>query len=182
MPLLYIKALHIIFVTTWFAGLFYIVRLFIYHAEAEKKPEPDRTILQTQYKLMEWRLWYIITWPSSLLAMGFGFWLFYEMSYWLQPWMHLKLAFVFGLFGYQIVCQRIFNNFRKDVIKWSSMKLRMWNEVATLFLFAIVFLVVMKDMLSWVYGLVGLIALSAMMMLGIKIYRKLRAGNGESEV
>jgi len=182
MPFLFIKALHIIFVITWFAGLFYIVRLFIYHAEAEKKPEPDRTILQTQYKLMEWRLWYIITWPSSILAMGFGFWMFYEMNYWLQPWMLLKLAFVAGLFGYQIVCQRILNNFRKGEVKWSSMKLRMWNEVATLFLFVIVFLVVMKDMLSWVYGLVGLIALSAMMMLGIKIYRKLRAGNRNPEI
>ena len=182
MPLLFIKALHIIFVITWFAGLFYIVRLFIYHAEAEHKPEPDRSILQKQYKLMEWRLWYIITWPSSILAMGFGFWLFYEMSYWLQPWMHLKLAFVAGLFGYQLVCQRIFTNFSKDEVKWSSVKLRMWNEVATLFLFAIVFLVVLKDMLSWVYGLVGLIALAAMMMLGIRIYRKRRSGTGEPNV
>lgn len=182
MPLLFIKALHIIFVITWFAGLFYIVRLFIYHAEAEHKPEPDRSILQKQYKLMEWRLWYIITWPSSILAMGFGFWLFYEMSYWLQPWMHLKLAFVTGLFGYQLVCQRIFTNFSNDEVKWSSVKLRMWNEVATLFLFAIVFLVVLKDMLSWVYGLVGLIALAAMMMLGIRIYRKRRSGTGEPNV
>jgi putative membrane protein len=62
------------------------------------------------------------------------------------------------------------------------MKLRIWNEVATLFLFAIVFLVVMKDMLSWVYGLIGLIALAVIMMLGIKIYRKLRIGKGDSEV
>ena len=181
MPLLYIKALHIIFVITWFAGLFYIVRLFIYHAEAEQKPEPDRSILQEQYKLMEWRLWYIITWPSSILAIGFGFWLFYEMSYWLQPWMHLKLAFVAGLFGYQLVCQRILSNFRKDEVKWSSTKLRMWNEVATLFLFAIVFLVVMKDMLSWVYGLIGLVILAIMMMLGIRIYKRLRQNSSSPE-
>ncbi|MFT4680507.1 MAG: putative membrane protein [Flavobacteriales bacterium] len=184
MPYEYIKALHIIFVITWFAGLFYIVRLFIYHAEAEKKPEPDRTILQTQYKLMEWRLWYIITWPSSILALVFGCTLFYlNPGLLLVPAMQLKLVFVAGLFCYQLVCQRILSNFRKGEVNWSSMKLRMWNEVATLFLFAIVFLVVLKDMLSWVYGLVGLIALAAMMMLGIKIYRKLRAGKGgDSEV
>ncbi|MFT4525257.1 MAG: putative membrane protein [Bacteroidia bacterium] len=184
MPYEYIKALHIIFVITWFAGLFYIVRLFIYHAEAEKKPEPDRTILQTQYKLMEWRLWYIITWPSSILALVFGSTLFYlNPGLLLVPAMQLKLIFVAGLFAYQIGCHRILNNLRKGDVNWSSMKLRMWNEVATLFLFAIVFLVVLKDMLSWVYGLVGLIALAAMMMLGIKIYRKLRAGKGgDSEV
>jgi putative membrane protein len=183
MPLLYIKALHIIFVITWFAGLFYIVRLFIYHVEAEKKSEPDRTILQTQFKMMEWRLWYIITWPSSILALAFGTTLFYlNPGLLLVPAMQLKLVFVAGLFGYQIICHRILNNFRKGEVKWSSMKLRIWNEVATLFLFAIVFLVVMKDMLSWVYGLIGLIALAVIMMLGIKIYRKLRIGKGDSEV
>ena len=96
--------------------------------------------------------------------------------------MLLKLAFVTGLFGYQLVCQRIFTKFRKDEVTWSSMKLRLWNEVATLFLFAIVFLVVMKDTRSWVYGLVGLVLLALMMMLGIKIYRRLRSGNEGSEV
>ena len=70
----YLKALHIIFVVTWFAGLFYIVRLFIYHSEAESKPEPERSILQKQYKLMEKRLWYGITWPSMILTITFGSW------------------------------------------------------------------------------------------------------------
>lgn len=177
MPIPYIKALHIIFVTTWFAGLFYIVRLFIYHAEAETLPEPNKTILQTQYKLMEWRLWYIITWPSCILTLGFGTWLLFSMNLWLHPWMLLKIAFVAGLLGYQLICQRILSSFRKNKVTWSSFKLRMWNEVATLFLFAIVFLVVMKDMLSWVYGLVGLVALAGIMMLGIRIYKNLRQNN-----
>ena len=64
----YIKSLHLIFVITWFAGLFYIVRLFVYHIEANNKPSPEKEILIKQYKLMSYRLWYIITWPSAVLA------------------------------------------------------------------------------------------------------------------
>ena len=70
----YVLSLHIIFIVTWFAGLFYIVRLFIYHTEAEAKPEPEKSILQNQYKIMEKRLWYGITWPSLVLTLIFGPW------------------------------------------------------------------------------------------------------------
>ena len=93
MDFLYVKALHIIFVVTWFAGLFYIIRLFIYHIEAEKKLDPAKEILQTQYKLMSKRLWYIITWPSAILASFFAFWMLYQSPYYLsEPWMHVNLA------------------------------------------------------------------------------------------
>ena len=71
----YIKALHLIFVVTWFAGLFYIPRLFIYHIEAAAKPSPDKEILSNQLKLMTKRLWYIITWPSAVLCTVFAIWL-----------------------------------------------------------------------------------------------------------
>ncbi len=95
----YIKALHLIFVITWFAGLFYIPRLFIYHIEASEKPEPENSILTTQLKLMTKRLWYIITWPSAVLATIFAVWLLILVPVWLQmPWMHVKLAFVVLLF------------------------------------------------------------------------------------
>ena len=81
----YALALHIIFVVTWFAGLFYIVRLFIYHTEAEQKAEPEKSILQTQYKLMEKRLWYGITWPSMILTLIFGPWVMsYNFSYYIS--------------------------------------------------------------------------------------------------
>ena len=100
-----IKALHIIFVVTWFAGLFYIFRLFVYHAEAqEKKEELEREILIKQYKIMEWRLWYIITWPSAILTLIWGVWLLYfNPGYLSQPWMLLKLFFVFCLFGFAMM-------------------------------------------------------------------------------
>ena len=107
----YIKALHLIFVITWFAGLFYIVRLFVYHAEAKQKPQPEQDILIKQYQLMQYRLWYIITWPSAILASVFAYWmLFFTESgtFWLtQPWMHVKLAFVLLLYIYHLKCHFI---------------------------------------------------------------------------
>ena len=175
MDFLYVKALPIIFVITWFAGLFYIVRLFIYHVEAEKKEEPAREILQTQYKLMSKRLWYIITWPSAILASVFAFWMLYKNPYYLQmSWMHIKLTFVFALYFYHFSCQKIFNQLQKNIIKYSALQLRIWNEVATIFLFAIVFLVTLQNAINWVWGVVGIILFGVLMMFAIKLYKKVR--------
>lgn len=171
---LYIKALHIIFVVTWFAGLFYMARLFIYSTEANEKEEPDRSILSEQLLLMQQRLWYIIAWPSAILTLIFGTWLIYELNYWLQPWMHLKFLFVVGLFMYHLICGRIHAKMKKGIYKYSSTKLRIWNEGATLFLFAIVFIVVLKNTLSWIWGLLGLLLIGAILMLGIRLYKKLK--------
>lgn len=176
MGLLYVKALHIIFVVTWFAGLFYIVRLFIYQTEAEGKEEPAKEILQTQYKLMSKRLWYIITWPSAILATFFGLWmLFATPSYLTFGWMHVKLSFVIALFFYHGACHKIFLQLQQDEIKYTSFKLRIWNEVATIILFAIVFLVVLKSAISWVWGVIGIILFGALLMLSIKLYKSIRA-------
>ena len=178
MDLAYIKALHIIFVVTWFAGLFYIVRLFIYFAEAEEKEETAKTILQTQYKLMSKRLWYIITWPSAILASFFAFWMLYlEPSYLLMPWMHVKLSFVLALYFYHAGCHKVFVQQQKGIVKFTSFKLRIWNEVATILLFAIVFLVVLKSTISWVWGVVGIILFGLLIMLGIKLYKNIRKKN-----
>jgi putative membrane protein len=175
MELLYIKALHIIFVVTWFAGLFYIVRLFIYHVEAEKKPEPDKKILQTQYKLMSKRLWYIITWPSAILASVFAFWMLYLNPYYLEnTWMLVKLAFVFALYFYHGYCQKIYSNLQKDIVKYSAFMLRLFNEVSTIILFAVVFLVSVKSAISWVWGVIGIILFGVLLMLSIKLYKRIR--------
>ncbi len=176
MDFLYIKALHIIFVVTWFAGLFYIIRLFIYHVEAEKKMAPAKEILQTQYKLMSKRLWYIITWPSAILASLFAFWMLYESPYYLsEPWMHVKLAFVLALYFYHYSCHRIYKQLQNDIIKYSAFKLRLWNEVATIILFAIVFLVTLKSAINWVWGVVGILLFGILLMLFIRLYKKIRA-------
>ena len=174
---LYVLALHIIFVVTWFAGLFYIVRLFVYHAEAEKKPSPEKEILQAQYKIMEKRLWYGITWPSLFGTYIFGGWLLYERyGINIPDWLLLKLCFVFGLTLYHIQCHVMFGKFQKDIIKYSSFKLRMWNEVATLFLVAIVFIVELRDTFSFVKGILGLILFGVTIYLAIKIYKSKRKG------
>ena len=178
MDISYLKALHIIFVITWFAGLFYIVRLFIYFAEAAKKEDPIKDILQTQYKLMSKRLWYIITWPSAVLASLFAFWMLYlEPSYLLMPWMHVKLSFVLALYFYHAGCHKVFIQQQKGIVKFTSFKLRIWNEVATILLFAIVFLVVLKSTISWVWGVVGIILFGLLIMLGIKLYKNIRKKN-----
>ncbi len=171
----YIKALHLIFVVTWFAGLFYIVRLFVYHAEAKQKPEPEQSILIKQYQLMQYRLWYIITWPSAILASFFAFWLLYLIPAWLeQNWMWVKLGFVFLLYVYHFKCHLIFKDLQSNLVKHSSNFFRLWNEGATLILFAVVFLVILKNAINWIYGVVGIILFSILIMLGYKFYKNYR--------
>ncbi|EQC49580.1 TIGR00701 family protein [Bacteriovorax sp. BSW11_IV] len=171
----YLKALHIIFVVTWFAGLFYIVRLFIYHTEANELEETKKEILQNQFKIMEKRLWYGITWPSCVLTILFGLSLFHNFFPLTDhPWLIVKLCFVFGLFLYHLSCGYILKNLQCNKFPLSSTKLRVWNEVATIFLVAIVFLVVLKDVLSMANGIIGLIIFTGALMLGIKGYKKLR--------
>ena len=178
MNILYLKALHIIFVVTWFAGLFYIVRLFVYHSEADKKPEPERSILINHFKKAEKPLWYGITWPSMIGTYVFGFWLAYEKFGFSFPgWLLIKLAFVFGLTVYHLQCGVMFKKFQRDVIAYSSFKLRLWNEVATLFLVAIVFIVVIQDNGNWLWEIIGLIIFAILLLLAINVYRKKRKSN-----
>lgn len=174
----YIKSLHLIFVITWFAGLFYIVRLFVYHIEANDRPSPEKEILIKQYKLMSYRLWYIITWPSAVLATIFAVTLLFLMPEWLQqPWMHVKLTFVFLLFLYHFKCQSIFKQLQNDEVKYSTGFMRMWNEGATIILFAVVFLVILKSAINWIFGVVGIIVFSILLMLGYKFYKRIREKN-----
>lgn len=167
----YIKALHIIFVVTWFAGLFYIVRLFIYSAEANLKSEPERSILFKQLALMQNRLWYIITWPSAILTIIFGGWLWYLYGS-LPTWLLVKLCFVAGLFLYHLSLHVILRQQEKGIFKYSSQQLRGWNEVATLFLVIIVMLAVVKQMLSVAWAIGGMVAFAIVLMIAIKLYKK----------
>ena len=160
---------------TWFAGLFYIPRLFIYHIEASQKPSPDKEILSDQLKLMTKRLWYIITWPSAILCTLTAIWLLILMPAWLQqPWMHVKLAFVLLLFGYHFKCHQIFKQLQRDEVKYTSKFMRIWNEVATIILFAVVFLVILKSSIHWIFGVLSLLGLGGLLMLGIKLYQRWR--------
>lgn len=169
----YIKALHIIFVVTWFSGLFYIVRLFVYSAEANEKPEPDKSILLKQLGIMQKRLWYGITWPSAILTLVFGTWM--GILYGALPtWLLVKLFFVAGLLTYHFTLHFIFRQQQKGIFKWTSQRLRIWNEVATIFLIAIVMLAVVKQLLSLAWSIGVLIAFVLILLSGIRIYKRYR--------
>ncbi len=171
----YIKALHIIFVVTWFAGLFYIVRLFIYQTEAMERPDEERRILKPQLDLMANRLWFIITWPSAILTLVLGVWvLSYRVGYLEMGFMQAKLVFVALLYLYHFICHRLYKELQQGRTRWTSTQLRIWNEASTVLLFAIVFLIVVKTTLSFVWGITGIIGLGITLMLAIRLYKKYR--------
>lgn len=177
---LYLKALHIIFIVTWFAGLFYMPRLFIYNTEAEEKTEPEKQILHRNFSVMMKRLWFGITWPSAILTLIFGpLVLFY--GDWNKTlfnpegrWLLIKLIFVILLYLYFISLHLIFKQQMKGLFRYSSQKLRAWNEVATIFLIAIVFLATVKESLSFIWGLIGLLLFIVLLMTAIRMYKKIR--------
>ncbi|WP_026725565.1 CopD family protein [Flavobacterium sasangense] len=174
----YIKSLHLIFVVTWFAGLFYIVRLFVYHAEAKQKSQPEQDILIKQYQLMQYRLWYIITWPSAILASLFAFWmLYFKYGLIYADYFQVKLCFVFLLYLYHLKCHQIFKQLQKNEVKHSGNFFRIWNEGATIILFAVVFLIIVRDAINWIFGVVGILTFSILLMLGFKLYKKIREKN-----
>ena len=121
------------------------------------------------------RLWYGITWPSAIITLGLGVAMLINQPQWLAlGFMHLKLTLVFFLYAYHFSLQYLFNQLKKDVVKYSSQQLRIWNEVATLFLISIVFIIVLKDSLQMLWGLVGLVAVTLLILIGIRIYKKMR--------
>lgn len=169
----YVKALHIIFIVTWFAGMFYIVRLFIYNTEANEKEGLEKEILQKQFSIMIKRLWLGITWPSAILTIIFGGWIAYILGG-VPSWLWVKLGFVCGLYAYHFTLQKIYSDEMKGIFKYTSNQLRIWNEVATVFLIAIVMIVTVKSSLSWIWGVIGLLLFTAALMAAIKIYKKIR--------
>lgn len=175
MTFLYLKAVHIIFIVTWFAGLFYIPRLFVYIIESHEKPEPEKSILLKQLKNMASRLWFAITWPSAIITLILGASLLINQPTYLQyGFMHIKLTFVFFLYVYHLSLHYLFTQLKKDIVKFSSTQMRLWNEVSTLFLISIVFLIVLKDALSVVWGIAGLLIVTFLIIMGIRIYKKYR--------
>lgn len=177
---LYLKALHIIFVVTWFAGLFYMPRLFIYATEAGGKPEAVRDALREQFSVMMKRLWYGITWPSAILTLLLGTTVLFNGK-WNEivftpegRWLLIKLIFVVLLYVYHWSLHRIFKQQIRGEYRYNSQQLRIWNEIATIFLIAIVMLVVVKQSMSLLWGLVGLAVFIALLMSAIRIYKLLR--------
>lgn len=179
----YLKALHIIFVVTWFAGMFYMPRLFIYNTEANEKEEAAKNILHEQFSVMMKRLWFGITWPSAMLTLIFGLIVLFEGG-WNKilfteqaRWLLVKLCFVLLLYVYHFSIHKIFKQQITGLFKYTSQQLRIWNEVATIFLVAIVMLATVKQSISFVWGLLGLTGFIILLMSAIKIYKIIRLKN-----
>ncbi|BAZ45849.1 CHP701-containing protein [Chondrocystis sp. NIES-4102] len=174
------KAFHLIGVVVWFAGLFYLVRLFVYHAEAEQEPEPARSILKKQYELMEKRLYSIITTPGMLVtvAMAIGL-ISTEPEILKSSWLHIKLAFVLLLIGYHHFCKRIMKKLAAGECQWTGQQFRALNEAPTILLVLIVLLAVFKnnlplDITTWL-----VVALVIAMVASIQLYAKKRRQDKE---
>lgn len=176
---LYIKALHLIFVITYFAGLFYMPRLMVYLVEAADRPQAESDIIMPQLQLMMRRLWQIITVPSAILGLIFGLWMLWTNPFLLgESWMLVKLVFVGLLVLYHIKTHRFYKGFLQGNCHRSARFFRIWNEGATLILFAVIFLAILKDSIHWIFGLLGLFGLAFLLMLGIRLYKRHRNKNG----
>ncbi|MEO0407281.1 MAG: protoporphyrinogen oxidase HemJ, partial [Cyanobacteria bacterium P01_A01_bin.135] len=174
---------HVVGVVVWFAGLFYLVRLFVYHVEADAKPEPARSILQEQYTLMEKRLLRIITTPGMIVTvvMAVGI-LWQEPAVLHDWWLHAKLALVAVLMGYHHYCSRLMKQLERGECKWSSKQFRALNELPTLLLVAIVMLAIFKNSFPTSASSYLIVGLVVVMAASIQFYaRKRRLDRERSE-
>ena len=162
---LIVKALHIIGVVCWFAGLFYIVRLFIYHVEANDRPPVEAKILTDQFKIMERRLWYGITVPSMWVTTLMGGYLVGVSISWTMPWFHIKALGLFGLFWYHHRCGQLRKELEMNIFSKTSPQLRAFNEIPTVLLFLIVFAVVIKSPIHIAYSMLGFVVFAAILFL-----------------
>ena len=177
------KAFHLIGIVVWFAGLFYLVRLFVYHAEASEQPEPAQTILKNQYQLMEKRLYNIITTPGMAVTVVMAIGLIYtEPEILKSGWLHIKLTFVVVFLAYHFYCGRIMKQLAKNECQWTGQQFRALNEAPTVLLVVIVLLAVFKnnlplDLTTWL-----IVALVIAMAASIQLYAKKRRQDREKSL
>lgn len=177
MALLLFKSLHIVGFVAWFAGLFYLVRIFVYHAEALAKPQPERDVLSRQFNLMEWRVYRIILGPAVVLTWACGTaMLFFYGREWLTVnwWMHIKLLLLVLLTGYHHSCKGIIRKMERGEVPFTSFQFRLLNEVPTIFLVAIVLLAVYRNGLNALYAFAGMIAFGFLLFIAAKMYKQRR--------
>ena len=176
--------MHLIAMVAWFAGLFYLVRLFVYHTEAFSKENPEKDILCTQYGIMEERLFKIICQPALGLVWIFGLAMIFHNGWdWFKenPWLHVKIAMVFGLSIYHEYNKKIIKKLKKGEFIMSPFKFRLYNEVPTLFLLGIVLLAVYKNLLNFGYTFIGILAFGVVLFLIAKAYKNKRLKSSKSE-
>ena len=179
---LWLKTFHVTGVVVWFAGLFYLVRLFIYHVEADALSPDAQAVLKPQYVLMEKRLANIITTPGMVVTVAMAIGLLVTNPGWLhQGWMHVKLAFVALLLAYHLFCYRLMGQLEQGICTWSSGKLRALNEAPTLLLVVIVMLAVFKGQFPTGSATWLVVALVVFMALAIQLYARKRRRDAEQQ-
>ena len=179
---LWFKTLHIVGVVVWFAGLFYLVRLFIYHREAAELEPPIREAFEAQYSVMERRLANIITTPGMVVAVSMALGLLSVNPAWLhQGWMHAKLAFVAALLAYHAFCYRLMGQLQRGACTWSGRQLRALYELPSLLLVVVVMLVVFKNQFPTGAATWFLVALVIAMAASIQFYARWRRLRSEKE-
>ncbi|MFT5883911.1 MAG: putative membrane protein [Arcticibacterium sp.] len=172
---LYFKAFHIIGFVSWFAGMFYLVRIFVYHTEANEKPEHIKEDWKTQFTKMAWRVYKIICNPAMIVTWTFGLLMLITNPEILsQNWIKVKLVLLLLLTFYQLYCKRIIKKQEAGIETFTSFQFRLLNELPTLFLISIVLLAVVKDVLNFVYLFSGVLAFGFILYLSAKAYKKFR--------
>ena len=173
-----IKAIHIIFMVSYFAGIFYLVRLFVYYKDTDEFEENKKQVLREQYVFMARRLWNIITVPAGVIMLISGVVLVYlNFGLMKTPWFHLKLTFLVGLALYHYWCWKKVLQIKMlsgNILPIANIKLRQANEIATFLLFLIVFTVILKSMVIsfWWQLIVGFIILVLLIMTTVKLVNK----------
>ncbi len=175
---LWFKSLHIIGVIVWFSGLFYLVRLFIYHEESRSMEDELKIAFNNQYTLMEKRLANIITTPGMILALSMAICMVIIQPSWLsEKWLQIKITFVLGLVIYHYFCYKIMNSLQNGTSNISAKNLRLLNELPTLLLFIIVLLVIFKNNFPTSIATWSVVGLIIFMLASIQLYAKIRKKN-----
>ena len=175
-----IKAVHIIFMVSYFAGIFYLVRIFVYYKDTDAFDEMKQKILREQYVFMARRLWNIITVPAGIIMLLSGLtMIFLNFGLMKTPWFHLKLTFLIGLAIYHYWCWKKvlqIKNLSGNILPIENIKLRQANEIATFILFLVVFTVILKSWVLeyWWQLITGFIVLVVAIMLTVKLVNKAR--------
>lgn len=175
-----LKAIHIIFMVSYFAGIFYLIRLYVYYIDAKDKPKPEREILRKQYIYMISRLWDIITVPAGIIMLITGIFMMIntkgDISFYIlrEPWFHIKLVFVSCLGVYHYWSWKCIKRIKKGTFHTTSVHLRMMNEVATIILFAVIFIVIFKQyfMGMWLSLLISFVVLVFVIMMVVKFVNR----------
>lgn len=171
------KIVHIIGFVAWFAGLFYLVRMFVYHTEAYDYDEPKKQILRDQYSLMEKRVYGIICNPAMMITWTFGILMIIKYGYdWfaVNTWLHFKLVFLILMTVYQMYCKRLIKKLEIGKTGFSSTQFRLFNEVPTLFLIVISSIAVFKNGTNPYILVASILGVVIALVLLTKLYKKIR--------